>query len=90
MESGGDDERGAGDGHEGRHCRGDGLVEALLRLLDATSNEAAAEDEESVGQDGAEHGRLNDADLTLFEGDNGDLCLGLAEADPNPRKGRGC
>ena len=42
-------------------------------MANAACEEAAAEDEEDVGEDGAEHAGLNDADLTVFESDDADL-----------------
>lgn len=77
----GDDEGGRGDGHEGGHGRGGRRVELLLdaarraraRVVDAAEEEAAAQDEQDVGEDAAEHGGLDDADLAVAEGDDGDL-----------------
>lgn len=39
----------------------------------AAEEEAHSHDEQEVGQDGAEHGRLDDLDLAIPEGNNADL-----------------
>lgn len=45
----------------------------------ATGQEAAAKHEEDVGKDGAQHARLDDADLALVEGDDANLWSLLVE-----------
>ncbi len=42
-------------------------------MAEASSNEAAAEDEEDVGEDRAEHAGLDDANLAVSESDDTDL-----------------
>ncbi len=42
VEGCGDDERGAGDGHERGHCLGDGHVKGLFLAFYAAGDEAAA------------------------------------------------
>lgn len=75
-----DDERGGCDSHQRRHGRCDGLVEAALLLADAASQEAAAEHEQDVGEDTAQHAGLNNANLALLERNNADNQLdGIAK-----------
>jgi hypothetical protein len=40
---------------------------------DATKEEAHAHDQKKVGQDGSEHGGLDDLDLVILERNNADL-----------------
>ena len=48
--------------------------ERILMLASlSTSEETAAQNEEDVGEDGAEHAGLDDADLAVSEGDDADL-----------------
>ncbi|KAB8337329.1 hypothetical protein FH972_021628 [Carpinus fangiana] len=49
-----------------------GNVKLLLVATNAAGDEAAAEDKQDVGQNAAKHARLNDADLTLAQGNNAD------------------
>lgn len=42
-------------------------------MTDASSNEAATEDEKDVGKNGAKHAGLDDSNLAIFEGDDTDL-----------------
>jgi len=67
-----DDEGRSAEDHERRAGLGGGDLEVGLLELVAGGEEGAAEDEEDVGEDGAEHGGLNDAELALGEGENAD------------------
>ena len=42
-------------------------------MTNATSQEAAAEDEQDVGEDRAEHTRLDDANFAILKGYDTDL-----------------
>ena len=46
----------------------------------AASQEAAAKDEKDVGEYGAQHARLDNADLAVPEGDDTDLVSWLVDA----------
>jgi hypothetical protein len=59
------DKGGSGDGHERCHGGCDGCVEGALGAPDSGGDEAAAQDEQDVGEDGTEHAGLDNADLAL-------------------------
>lgn len=48
----------------------------MLAEADAADEEDHAEDEKEIGEDGAEEGRLDELELALDEGDDGDDQLG--------------
>ena len=80
VQSGRDDERRGCDGHERRHGRCDGLVEAALLLADTASKETATQDEQNAGKDAAQHAGLHNADLALLErNDTNDQLDGIAK-----------
>lgn len=66
-----DEGRGAED-HERRAGLGGSDLEVGLLELVAGGEEGATEDEEDVGENGAEHGGLDDAKLALGEGEDAD------------------
>lgn len=76
----GEDHGGRGESHERASGLGGSLGEALLsaiavgaaHVVDAAQEEAHAEDEEQVGQDGPQHGGLHDLDLSGLQRDNAD------------------
>ncbi len=80
VQRGGEDHRGRGERHErARRLRG-ALREALLpaaavgaaHVVDAAEEEAHAEDEQQVGQDGPQHRGLHDLDLAGAQRDDAD------------------
>ena len=80
VQSSRDDERCGCDGHERRHGRCDRLVETALLLADTASQETAAQDEQNVGEDAAQHAGLHDTDLALLErNDTDDQLDGIAK-----------
>lgn len=54
----------------------DPLNGAGARVVNAAGQEAAAEDEENVGEDAAQHAGLDDADFAIAEGNDTHLRLG--------------
>jgi hypothetical protein len=80
VQSGRDDERRGCDGHERRHGRCDGLVEAALLLADTASQETATQNEQDVREDAAQHACLHNADFALLErNDTNDQLDGIAK-----------
>lgn len=78
--SGGNDERGGRERHErasrlgnggGKDLLGTGAVDAAVG--EPAKEEAHAHDEQEVGEDGAEHGGLDDFDLVIPESDDANL-----------------
>ena len=45
----------------------------LLVVFETAGEETAAKDEKNVGEDGAEHGRLDDTNFAIFERNDADL-----------------
>lgn len=74
IQRGGDDEGRRRYGHQRRHGGRHGRVEELLVVFDATGEEATAQDEQDVRQDRTQHARLHDADLSVLQCHDADLC----------------
>ncbi len=76
-----EDQRGRRQRHEGAASLGRGAPEALLardavgvaHVVYASQEEAHAHDEEEVGEDRPQHGRLDDLDLAIAQSDDADL-----------------
>ncbi|KAH6607600.1 hypothetical protein Trco_003913 [Trichoderma cornu-damae] len=80
VEDGGDDDGGGRQGQHGGGGLGHDGVEVLLRAAQAAEEEAEAHDQQQVGEDGADERGLDNGNLVVDEGDDGDDELdGIAE-----------
>mmetsp|Transcript_10109 Transcript_10109/g.28814 ORF Transcript_10109/g.28814 Transcript_10109/m.28814 type:complete len:463 (+) Transcript_10109:307-1695(+) len=77
---GGQNQRDAAQRQQAHVGRGRRRIEGLLLVLHTAKEEAGAQHQEQVGEDGADHGGLHDADLVRQQGLHGDHDLyGVAE-----------
>jgi hypothetical protein len=89
-EEGGKDTNDASQGQERARSLGSGDLKVGLLEFPTGSEEGAAEDEEEVGEDGAEHRGLHDPELIVDESDDADDGFdGVCERRERPRREHG-
>ena len=75
VEGSGDDQGRRCDRHQRGHGGCHGAVEGLLGESEAADEEAAAQNQENVGENTAQHTGLDHADLVVLERDDADLLI---------------